>query len=189
MTRLLRVIEGWGVVNLALLKLAKWIITILIGAMTAVIAVQVIFRYVLNDALPWTEEVARYLMVWMTFLGVPIMSWKLAHSSITLILDAMPGATKNLLLAVLQIMMLIVLIYGIQYAWAYAVGGLKVMSSSVPLPKFYAYISVPVGFVLTASVTAELLARNLADMFSADARTAFGDLGEQAHARVGCQDL
>ena len=39
--------------------------------MVIVILVQVFFRYVLNNALPWPDEVARFLMLWMTGLIAP----------------------------------------------------------------------------------------------------------------------
>jgi TRAP-type C4-dicarboxylate transport system permease large subunit len=39
------------------------------GLMTAVVILQVLCRYVLKSPLVWTEEVARYLMLWMAFTG------------------------------------------------------------------------------------------------------------------------
>ena len=41
-------------------------------AMTLVIFLQVIFRYFLLQSLSWSEEVARYLFVWLTFLGASV---------------------------------------------------------------------------------------------------------------------
>jgi TRAP-type C4-dicarboxylate transport system permease small subunit len=42
---------------------------VITGLMTAVVILQVICRYVLKNPLVWTEEVARYLMLWMAFIG------------------------------------------------------------------------------------------------------------------------
>ena len=44
----------------------------LIGVMTLVILYQVFMRYVLNDPPTWSEEISRFMMVWMTFLVAPI---------------------------------------------------------------------------------------------------------------------
>lgn len=42
-----------------------------LGLMTIVILIQVFFRYALNNALPWPDEAARFLMLWMTGLAAP----------------------------------------------------------------------------------------------------------------------
>jgi hypothetical protein len=53
----------------------SWIEYLLFGlgfTMTVVVAVQVFFRYVLNQSLFWSEELARYLLVWLSFLGASV---------------------------------------------------------------------------------------------------------------------
>ena len=40
--------------------------------MIGVVAAQVFFRYVLNHSLFWSEELARYILVWLTFLGASV---------------------------------------------------------------------------------------------------------------------
>ena len=51
---------------------------VLLGAMTAVILLGVAFRYVLEAPLPWSEELAKLLMLWIVFLGVTVASVLLA---------------------------------------------------------------------------------------------------------------
>lgn len=41
----------------------------MVAALTLVVAAGVFFRYVISDALPWTDEVSGYLLAWITFLG------------------------------------------------------------------------------------------------------------------------
>jgi len=48
-------------------------------AMTAIIFLQVIFRYFLLQSLSWSEEVARYLFVWLTFLGASVVARSRSH--------------------------------------------------------------------------------------------------------------
>jgi TRAP-type C4-dicarboxylate transport system permease small subunit len=49
--------------------LVRKLLIVLSGLMTVVIILQVVCRYVLKNPLAWTEELARYLMIWMAFIG------------------------------------------------------------------------------------------------------------------------
>ena len=53
-------------------KIASIIAGVLIGLMTFVILYMVFFRYVINDTPYWSEEVARCMMLWMTFCVLPV---------------------------------------------------------------------------------------------------------------------
>ena len=58
-------------INTFFLRIGRQFAWIAILLMVIVILVQVFFRYVLNNALPWPDEVARFLMLWMTGLIAP----------------------------------------------------------------------------------------------------------------------
>ena len=59
-----------------------------------VVFLQVLFRYVLGMAVPWTEEAARYLNIWMVFLGGAVaVAWD-AHLKVTFFLDRLGGAVR-----------------------------------------------------------------------------------------------
>jgi len=50
--------------------------------MTLIVVVQVFARYVLNHSLFWSEELARYLLVWLTFLGASVAYHKGVHPGV-----------------------------------------------------------------------------------------------------------
>ncbi|MDA9735148.1 TRAP transporter small permease subunit, partial [SAR116 cluster bacterium] len=54
-----------------MLKIGRNLAWIAIFLMVIVILLQVFFRYVLNNALPWPDELARFLMLWMTGFIAP----------------------------------------------------------------------------------------------------------------------
>ena len=60
------------ITNDYLQKIASIIAGVLIGLMTFVILYMVFFRYVINDTPYWSEEVARCMMLWMTFCVLPV---------------------------------------------------------------------------------------------------------------------
>ncbi len=45
------------------------LLIVLIACLAVVVIAGVFFRYVLSDALPWTDEVSGYMLAWVTFLG------------------------------------------------------------------------------------------------------------------------
>ncbi|WP_336070320.1 TRAP transporter small permease [Nitratireductor rhodophyticola] len=49
--------------------LNKWALVLLLGAMAVIVFANVSLRYLTNFSITWSEEVARYLMIWMTFIG------------------------------------------------------------------------------------------------------------------------
>ncbi|MFN3576683.1 MAG: TRAP transporter small permease, partial [Tabrizicola sp.] len=71
MTALLAICNGLALLNGALLALGRWIGAVCLGLMVVAILMQVVFRYVLNNALPWPEEASRFLMLWSTALMAP----------------------------------------------------------------------------------------------------------------------
>lgn len=55
------------------------------GTMVLVVAAQVFCRYLLNHSLFWSEELARYLLVWLTFLGATVAYRRGLHPSVDVI--------------------------------------------------------------------------------------------------------
>ena len=52
-------------------RLGRMLSVFAIAMMVFVILLQVFFRYVLNNALPWPDEAARFMMLWLTGLMAP----------------------------------------------------------------------------------------------------------------------
>ena len=48
----------------------KFFLVVLLASMSCVIGVQVFMRYVLRSSLSWSEELARYLFIWMIYIGI-----------------------------------------------------------------------------------------------------------------------
>lgn len=67
-------------------------------AMLVVITMQIVFR-VFFQALTWSEEVARYLLVWITFLGASIAYKHGRHIAVTFVVDALPAGPGRLVRA------------------------------------------------------------------------------------------
>jgi TRAP-type C4-dicarboxylate transport system permease small subunit len=71
-------------------RVTEYVIAAMMAAMTIIIALQVFYRYVLNDPLSWTEEISRYLMIWICFLGSAMALKYGEHISVTFLQERLP---------------------------------------------------------------------------------------------------
>jgi TRAP-type C4-dicarboxylate transport system permease small subunit len=69
----------------------------LFAAMFGAIILQIVLRYVFNAPLVWTDELASYLFVWISFLGWTTATRKRIHIGIGLVADRLPARGRRLL--------------------------------------------------------------------------------------------
>lgn len=90
-----------------------FVLAVLLVAMTAVVFIQVFFRYVLDAALPWPEEVARILIVWLSFLGAYMAMREKKHIGFGVLVEQFPRrlqAAVNLIGRVFIVLFLLVVV-------------------------------------------------------------------------------
>lgn len=157
-------------INTAVLWVGRQVSWVLIGLMVVVISVQVFYRYVLNNALPYPEELARVMMIWMMALIAPSAYRWGGFVSITMILDALPHKIGRLINIVLMVMAGIVLAYLLHFAFKHYNSGFIFKSSTLKIPLAYIYASMSICFGLMFSVNCELILRLLGQFFNGDSR-------------------
>ena len=99
-------------INTFILRIGRQFAWIAILLMVIVIIIQVFFRYVLNNALPWPDEVARFLMLWMTGLIAPSAYRWGGFVSIDMLQRFLPKTLSNILIFLILIISLTVLLIG-----------------------------------------------------------------------------
>jgi TRAP-type transport system small permease protein len=78
----------------------NWLALALFWALAFIVFLQFFTRYVLNDSLAWTEEIARYGLMVLAFVGGAIVTRKKAHIAVELVSNLMqPGLARSTLLA------------------------------------------------------------------------------------------
>ncbi|MEZ5729093.1 MAG: TRAP transporter small permease subunit [Burkholderiaceae bacterium] len=82
-------------INTALLLVCKYLIMVIVAVIAAILIAGVVYRYGLNNALSWAEELSKYLMVWLAFLGAPIALRRLGHINIDLFVRMLPDAWSS----------------------------------------------------------------------------------------------
>ncbi len=162
--------------NTAILALGRALAMAALAIMVCLILGQVFFRYVLNDAPNWTEEGARFGMLWMTGLMAPLAYRMGGFVSIDMLERALPKFVSALLTLTLLCIALWVLIVFWDRGWNNHVDTMsgKGCSSSLRWPfgfeigkcgaKFqnrFQYASLFVGVNLLILVNLELILRQI----------------------------
>ena len=159
--------------NNIILRIGRQLAWIAIFLMVVVILIQVFFRYILNNALPWPDELARFLMLWMTgFIAPSAYRWG-GFVSIEMLPKLLPKLIENILLLILLSLSLFILIIGFQLGLQHIKIGWIFESSSIKIPFHliggeqkalklaWMYMSLPVGIFLLILVNIELILRKL----------------------------
>ena len=156
--KILNVLEPF---NTAMLTVGRSIAWVLVLLMVFTILLQVFCRYVLNDALPWPEEVARALMIWM--MGLVAASgyrWG-AFVSIDMISDALPRFLRQALKLFLLALACAVLIELSVLAIEFFQRGFRTRAASFHLQRAWIYLAMPVCFISMLMINIELLLREI----------------------------
>ena len=130
------------------LTLNSWIEYLLFGfgfTMTVVVAVQVFFRYVLNQSLFWSEELARYLLVWLSFLGASVAYRREAHPGIDILQAKMPGGLQKISASIVHLASLALFGVMIFFGYRFAYFVRLQISPALYLPKWIVFSIVPIS--------------------------------------------
>ena len=169
-------------VNTVILRIGRNLAWVALALMVLVILAQVFFRYVLNNALAWPDEFARFLMLWMTGLvAASAYRWG-GFVAIDMIPAALPQKVGHVLNLVLLFVALCVITVALSFGWDHTTGfGGNFNSSSlrIPLDWFggemvrvklrYMYASLLVGMALLFLVNIELILRQIVLLIDEDA--------------------
>ncbi|MDP6189597.1 MAG: TRAP transporter small permease subunit [Gammaproteobacteria bacterium] len=179
---LMPVLRLFAAVNNRILLICRWVASMALATMVVVILLQVFFRYVLNDAMAWPDEFARFLMLWMACLMAPSAFRWGGFVAIDMFLRYLSPLAARFFAIVLLLMSGTVLWVGIQHGYTHTMGfGGSFTSSSLRLPldligfemvRFklrYMYASLFLGTGLMLVVNVELILRMVMHIWDKDA--------------------
>ena len=132
-----------------LLAVNRWVLILLMGAMSIIVFTNVCSRYITGDSIPWAEEVARHMMIWLTFLGCGLVLRSGGHIAIDNLQDAVSPAAAR---AIRVFIVLIIASFFLVLLWSgvtYVQRTMFQLTAATQIPFGYIYLAMPVGCVLT----------------------------------------
>jgi TRAP-type C4-dicarboxylate transport system permease small subunit len=126
-------------------RVCEVVLVLFLTAMAIVVFMQVIFRYLLSLPLFWTEEFARYCLVWASLMGAAVAVKRGQHIAVTWFVERLPYRIGRVLGLTARISVAVILAV---VMW----GGIKLVavtsaqiSPALRIPMAVPYMALPIG--------------------------------------------
>lgn len=122
-------------------KVLEWSLIVLMAANVLNVLWQVFTRFIVRDPSSFTEELARYLLIWVGLLGASYASGHKMHLAIDILVERLKG--KSRALAELSVQSLVFLFA----LFVMVIGGLRLVIVTLTLNQISAALQIKLGFV------------------------------------------
>ncbi len=147
---------------------AKHLAGILLMAMVVVVLLQIVYRYVLNDSLIWTEEVAKTMMVWAAFLVAPWAYRTSANVGIDMFVEQLSRRLGLVLHLLLNFLVVWIILVFLVESIGFFERGITIRAASLPIQMAWFYSVLPLAFAALFIVGVELTLRDILSLCNPD---------------------
>jgi TRAP-type C4-dicarboxylate transport system permease small subunit len=141
-------------------KVLTWVCVVLFSALVLVVMWQVVSRQILDSPSAWSEELAKYLFIWLGLFGAALVFGERGHVAVDLLVQRSPRTVQLVLMVLVQIAILAFAVLGL--VW----GGVRVSAlawdqnlTGLPFNVGWLYTALPISGALTVLYTAYHLVR------------------------------
>jgi TRAP-type C4-dicarboxylate transport system permease small subunit len=127
----------------------RWVCIALATLLFVIIVAAVVARYGLGQAVSWTEEVPRYLLIWISFLGAAACVLRREHVGFDVLFNALPKHLRRALGIFLSVLVFsfgwVIFRYGIVFVQDFG----SDLMETIPYTNYWYYPAMPVsGFLI-----------------------------------------
>ncbi len=139
--RLLKLING---------KFEEIFLVVILVIMVVLVFLQVCMRYVFQASLSWSEELARYMFLWIIWVGAAYATKEGSHISLDIITSRLPRKGQILTNALKYIIWIAFTIFLAYISWqlTFIIFERGQVSAAMRIPMGFAYASIPTGITL-----------------------------------------
>ncbi len=139
---------------------------VVLALMAAIILVQVVSRYALNNSVAWSEELSKSLMVWTAFLVAPFAYRHGANVSVDLFAEALPMRLQAAMRAAVNMLVIWIVAVFLIESIPFVARGMQSQVATLPLKTGYFYAVLPLSLAAMISTGVEMLLRDVAEVIS-----------------------
>ncbi len=131
------------------LELAERVVTsVIFCSMMIVVTAQIIMRYVFNHPILWSEEFARYVYVWLVYIGSAYGVTQEKHVAVTILTDRLPQKARMALHLICNLLIIAALGYMLPHSVKYLGKQSGLRSGCMQIPMSMVFAAIPAGYTL-----------------------------------------
>jgi len=142
---------------LQLERFCKAVLFVLFIVMVVTTFAQVIFRFIFFNSLSWSEELSRYCLIWLTFIGGALGVRKKIHVAVEALTMFFPSKIKRAVTRINYILLAVFAAVLIKYGFTLSTFNMKQLSPAMHIPIGLSYAAIPVGGLFILIFVMELL--------------------------------
>lgn len=119
----------------------RWSLIFIISFMSINVLWQIFTRFVLKNPSSITEELARYMLVWLGILGASYVAGQKMHLAIDLLSTKLEGIKKSFLVIIIQASIFLFSFF------VMVIGGVRLVQITLSLKQISAALQIPLGYV------------------------------------------
>ena len=124
-------------------KILEWVLITLMAANVLNVLWQVFTRFILKNPSPFTEELARYLLIWVGLLGASYAAGKKMHLAIHVVVERFRRETRDLVELCVQLFIFLFAFF------VMVIGGFRLVTITLALDQISAALRIKLGYVYT----------------------------------------
>ncbi|TZE82774.1 TRAP transporter small permease [Calorimonas adulescens] len=131
-----------------IIKGLNYICALLLGLMAVIVFINVIERFILSSSIPWAEEVARFLLIWVVFIGAVINFYYDEHLGLDILTARLHGNLKKFISLIAYLVITFILILVIYYGYQFSALSLDWPAPASKIPFGYVYMIAPISCMI-----------------------------------------
>jgi TRAP-type transport system small permease protein len=128
------------------------VITILVALSAVLVITQVTLRYVFSAPSPFTEELARLSLIWLTFIGAAVVTRRREMLRVTYFVERLPRPVGRVVSVIAELVGVGVMVYVLTIGLDVVPIAHGMSYAGLGWPRSVAFVAAPVGFALTLAI-------------------------------------
>ena len=120
-----------------------------LSAMFLILLAQVIMRYVFSRPLTWSEEAARFIFVYVSFIGISYAYRQKGHIRMEVVVNLFPQAVRRGLEVLINLGTIALFCYMIPFSFRFIGIQAGVKATATHIPMSIVYTALPLGIALS----------------------------------------